>query len=78
MATELELIERIQKAKAGMAADLKELIRINREARRGEAQNAAFLTLARLNVWHGEATKELYANYPEFAAEVVVFGPGGR
>lgn len=74
--TERDLIESIQKAKAGMAANLKELIRINREAGRGEAQNAAYLTLSKLNVWHGKATKELYAHYPEFASDVVVKGPG--
>ena len=76
--TERDLIDRIQKAKAAMAADFKDLIRINREAGRGEAQNACFLTLAELNVWHGKATERLYANFPDFANEVVTRGPGGR
>ena len=75
---ERELIDAIQKDKASMAEKIKELIKINRQAGRGEAANAGFLSLAELNVWHGKSTERLYQHYPEFAADVSLRGPGGR
>lgn len=74
--TERELIDRIQKNKAEMVADLKALTRIQVTDGRVEAQNAVFLTLAELNVWHGKATERLFLHFPEFAGEVVTRGPG--
>ena len=74
--TERELIDAIQANKAEMVKYLKQLIAIQKAADRAEAQNAVFLTLAELNVWHGKATERLFANFPEFAAEVVRDGPG--
>jgi len=73
---ERELIAEIQALKAKMAGCLKDLTAIQKEAGRGEAQNAGFLTLAELNVWHGKATERLYQHFPEFANDIVVMGPG--
>lgn len=73
---ERELIDAIQAEKAKMAENLKALVKVQKDAGRAEAQNAVFLTLAELNVWHGKATERLFANFPEFAADVVTRGPG--
>jgi hypothetical protein len=45
------------------------------EAGNPRRQNAAFLTLAELNVWHGKATERLFEHFPEFAGDVVTRGP---
>jgi len=74
--TERELIESIQARKAAMVEDFKALIKVQKDAGRAEAQNACFLTLAELNVWHGKATERLFVQFPEFASEVVTRGPG--
>ena len=74
--TERELIDAIQANKAEMVKCFKQLIAIQKAADRAEAQNAVFLTLAELNVWHGKATERLFINFPEFSAEVVLRGPG--
>ena len=74
--TERELIDAIQANKAEMVKYLKQLIAIQKAADRAEAQNAVFLTLAELNVWHGKATERLFTNFPEFSSEVVLRGPG--
>ena len=73
---ERQLIEEAQALKAELAEKLKALTKIQKEAGRAEAQNACFPTLAELNVWHGKATERLFANFPEFASEIVVMGPG--
>lgn len=74
--TERELIEAIQAAKADMAAGLKDLIKMQIDASNPRRQNAAFLTLAELNVWHGKATERLFEHFPEFAGDIVAYGPG--
>ena len=73
---ERELIDAIQADKAKMVANLQALVKIQKEAGRAEAQNAVFLTLAELNVWHGKATERLFVQFPSFASEVVTYGPG--
>ena len=73
---ERELIDAIQADKAKMAENLKALVKVQKDAGRAEAQNAVFLTLAELNVWHGKATERLFVQFPGFAAEVVAYGPG--
>jgi hypothetical protein len=76
--TERELIDRIQRNKAQMDADLKALIAIQKDREDAAATNAAFLTRAELNVWHGRATERLLTHFPGWASDVVIFGPGGR
>lgn len=73
--TERELIDAIQADKAAMREKLKRLFAINKDAGRGAAANAVFLTMAELGVWHGKATERLFSHYPDFAAEVVALGP---
>jgi len=76
--TERQLIELAQKRLADVKQALRRVREINEEAGRAAAANAAFLSLAELNVWHGRATERLLENFPDFAAEVVILGPGGR
>lgn len=73
--TERELINHLQDMKAQMDEGLRDLIKIQDGAGRMEAKNAAFLTRAELNVWHGRATERLFTHFPEFAADVVARGP---
>jgi hypothetical protein len=75
MPTERELIDQIQALKAQIDTGLRDLIKIQDEAGRMEAKNAAFLTRAELNVWHGKATERLFQHYPGFASDVVAQGP---
>jgi hypothetical protein len=74
--TEREMIEQIQKDKASMVENLKALTKIQKDRGDRKAQNAVFLTLAQLDVWHGKATKRLFKHFPEFADEIVARGPG--
>ena len=73
---ERELIDAIQADKDKMERNLQLLTKIQKEAGRAEAQNAVFLTIAELNVWHGKAAERLFVHFPEFASEVVTRGPG--
>jgi hypothetical protein len=75
--TERDLIDAIQADKAAMREKLKRLLAINKDAGRGAATNAVYLTMAELDVWHGKATERLFTHYPQHAGEVVILG-GGR
>lgn len=73
---ERQLIDKAQALHAELAETLKALIKIQKDAGRGEAQNACYLVRKRLGVWHGKATKQLFKHFPEFANDVVTRGPG--
>lgn len=75
MATERELLDSIQAAKAAMIEDLKELLVIQRKAGRLEAMNEVFLAISALNTWHGLQTRQLFKHFPEHVNEVVAMGP---
>jgi hypothetical protein len=76
--TERELIEFAQERLGEIKSALRRVRQINEGAERAAAANAAFLTLSELNVWHGRATERMLEHWPNFAAEVVILGPGGR
>ena len=75
MTQERELLKSIQAAKAAMVQDLKALQQIQKDAGRAEAGNAVFLARATLDVWHGNATRDLFKFFPDHASEIVAYGP---
>jgi len=76
MTQERELLKSIQAAKAAMVRDLKALQQIQKDAGRADAGNAVFLARSMLDVWHGNATRDLFQFFPEHVLEIVIMGPG--
>ena len=90
MKTERELIEsarnRLRRAEsliALAARDLNGVVETNAQAGRAVQSNAAFKAqakiegaLAGLKLAHAEGTEALLENWPDWAAEVTVRGPG--
>lgn len=88
--TERELVEsardRLRRAEAMIALAIKDVngvVGINAEGGKADLANAAFTAQAKLTqalgglqLAHAEGTSILLANWPDFAAEVVVLGPG--
>ncbi len=63
--------------------DVNDVVRLNANAHKADLANAAFTAQAKLaqalgglQLAHAEGTAILLANWPDFAAEVTVRGPG--
>ncbi len=72
-------LQKVQKALKAAKVALGKIEKVNREAGRLQAANAAYKNQQKLGVFHGEATEDLFKHWPEqFASEIVAFGGGGR
>jgi len=77
MKTEREMIDQVQDGIAPVKQGLKELQKLNADAGRPMAANAAMGLLGELNAWHAKATEALDKHYPELTASVTTRGGGG-
>lgn len=75
---ERQKIDAAQAALEVVKSNLRDIMKINRDAGRHREANAVFLSLAELNVWHGNVTERLYEHFPDHAGGVVAQGGGGR
>lgn len=76
--TERKLLEETQDALAVMKKNLREIQKINKDAGRHDAANAAMKARGKLIVWHAEATEDLNRFFPDHAGEIQTRGGGGR
>jgi len=77
MTEERQLIEAAQDAIASLKRALRGIEKINTEAGRLDAANAAMGGRGKVIVLHSELTKDMHQFFPEFAAEIQTRG-GGR
>lgn len=77
MTQEREAIDAAQDAIGALKRAMREIEKINTEAGRLAAANAAMGLRGELITWHAKATVAMREHFPEFADEVQAFGPGG-
>lgn len=71
-------LEKVQKALKVIKVSLGKVEKVNREAKRMEAANAAYKWQQKFGVAHGEATEDLFKHWPEgVAGEIMTRGGGG-
>lgn len=77
--TEKEHIEAAQDALGELKANLRAIKKINEDAGRSPAANAAMKVLGKVIVLHAEAMEELEKHWPEeISGEISTRGGGGR
>ena len=76
---EVEQIEKAQEHFAGLKKALKQIMKINAEAGRDEAANAAMKAYGKIIVAHAESTEDLNKYYKNEIEEGLIqtFGGGG-
>lgn len=75
--TEIELIESAQDHIIGLKKDMRAIQKLNEEAGRGEAANAAMKWRGEVIRMHGLLMEEMYMHYPEFASGIQARGGDG-
>lgn len=72
-------LARVQRAMKTIKVALGRVERINRDANRLEAANAAYKWQQKMGVFHAEATEDLFKHWPEeFAGGIMTRGGGDR
>ncbi len=71
-------LEKVQKALKVIKVSLGKIEKVNREAGRAPAANAAYKWQQKFGVAHAEATEDLISNWPQSLSDVVILGGGDR